>query len=503
MSTYYKQELDFSKISDVAELEALRFNNIRHSILGFMLGDFDENGNYVVSPEICQELISMKKYIVDTVDNVEICNSQIKLDGQVKFLVTFEKDRATLSLAERVNFEANVKSNSGAYSNIIEFVLDVVETSGEIDRNVIYNKWNISQYPLPALDIFSLDDEILAGFFHIVDRYKYLLISNIDLLQKESELEDAESAYACSLLEIASHYPKLNDAIKAELKTELNDKKDLLKLDKPYFAKTLNEIINKVVANNLQSLNKEDREAFEAEKHNAYSQYNLAIEELLPLKSLIYSGKKIRVLDTRKQEDVFLIAPLAKKFVDVLTEVNNKRSNMAVETIEALRGANQPNARIELVRRVVSFTEITNLLGEETKKKIVVAETKVEKQSTLVKEVSVKKEQGEAKKPAGKGKPSAKKKAKENVKQKSGSATKSDKPIDIVGLILKKYPNGRSSSAQPNKVESAKQKNEANENVNETEFDKALNEAKLQVKENSKNDKVDDNIDLARDDGLV
>ena len=175
MSQYLKPDSMLGYVEDSAQIECLKFNNLRHTILGCMLGDFDEVGAYVVSPDIVSELISMEKYLVQTYDNIELCKSALKLDKQISFMVTFEGNKVTLSLVEKINYEANFLLNSGTYSNINEYVLDSVETSGEVNRNVIYQRWNIKTTPSTIIDIFNCDDSVLEKFFGIVNRFKYLL----------------------------------------------------------------------------------------------------------------------------------------------------------------------------------------------------------------------------------------------------------------------------------------------------------------------------------------
>ena len=106
MAQYLKPNSELGYVEDSAEISRLRFNNLRHVVLGCMLGDFNELGHYVVSPEIVQELISLEKYIVQTYDNIELCRSCLKLDKQIAFMLTFEGNKATLSLVEKINYEA-------------------------------------------------------------------------------------------------------------------------------------------------------------------------------------------------------------------------------------------------------------------------------------------------------------------------------------------------------------------------------------------------------------
>ena len=101
MAQYLKPDCELGYIEEPAEIEKLKINNARHTILGCMLGDFDETGAYVVDPEIVKELIEMPKFIVETMDNIEICKSVLKLDKQISFAVTFEGNKATFSLLEK------------------------------------------------------------------------------------------------------------------------------------------------------------------------------------------------------------------------------------------------------------------------------------------------------------------------------------------------------------------------------------------------------------------
>ena len=293
MAQYIKNDTENGYIEDGLEIEYLKFNNLRHSVLGFMLGEFDENGNYVISKKIKQELLGIKKYIADTTDNIEICLSAIKLDKQITFMVTYEGERVTLSLIEKLSYEANYKLNSGTYSNINEYVLDVVETSGVVDRNLIYKRWNIDPYGGQVLDVFNMDEETLLIYAGLVGRFKYLLNANKILLDKEEKLEEIEAEYAESMLKTISHYPELKKAFDKELKETLNNKKDFLKKEKPNYYKTLNEIIDNIVESNKNLLDEKSLEQFEAEKKSVLQTVNVKREGAVDLQTSQYDTKQI------------------------------------------------------------------------------------------------------------------------------------------------------------------------------------------------------------------
>ena len=287
MAKYLKPDSELGYIEDRTGIQYAKFNNLRHTVLGFMIGDFDDNGIYVIRPEIVKELIAMKKFIVDIDDNIEVCHGELKLDKSFTFVVTYEGNRATLSLLEKLNYEANYRLNSGAYSNINEYILDEVETSGIVNRNTIYQRWNIGEFGGEEVDIFNCDDAILQKYFGIVNRFKYLLDANVVLMNKEEKLEEVEAEYGVRILAMLDAYPELKKVVKQELKTSIKEKKDFVCLDKPNFAKTVNEIIDKAIEENISLVPEEKKEEFKVDKENITRDTNIKREDTLKLVVMI------------------------------------------------------------------------------------------------------------------------------------------------------------------------------------------------------------------------
>jgi len=328
MSKYFKQSSTVEYVDDYAEIQALKYENARHSILGFMLGDYDESGCYVVHPEIIKELIAMPKYIVETIDNFEICKSALKLDKQITFLITYEGERVTLSLMENVNFEANSKVDIGSWSNINEFVLDEVFVSGEVNRNAIYNKWNISEFGGSVLDVMNCDPQLLSAYLGIVDRFKFVIYQNINLIDKEEELEEIEEEYFLNVFAILEDYPELKKLVVKELKQNLEEKKDFIQLDKPNFARSLNEVLNKTIENNISVLKEEKQEEFKKIQHNALVRCNIQRQEVVQCvvkKPLVFEDVK----ENKKVQDVVVFETdnsyKRKSVTDLAQELAEKR----------------------------------------------------------------------------------------------------------------------------------------------------------------------------------
>lgn len=339
MSQYVKKDCEQGFVTDNAEIDSLKFNNMRHTILGCMLGDFDVNGNYFVEPEIVKELISMPKYIVDTVENIDVCTSVIKLDKQITFFVTYEGERAVLSLAEKVNFQANFKANTGLFSNINEYILDTFETSGVIDKNVVYSKWNISAFTGSALDVFNMDEETLAQYAGIINRFKYLMKANQILLKNESVLEDIEAEYAVNMLGLISKYPELKKCVDEKLKTIVGTQPSVIRMDKPFFAKTVNEIITQTIDNNLNVLDDVQKQEFATERHNATVEHNIKLAQTIDTINAPVVDEKQEIITSKFMLDTFgterrqSLADVASEYIVTKNETNKMVEQQAVAQV--------------------------------------------------------------------------------------------------------------------------------------------------------------------------
>lgn len=371
MAQYVKNDCEQGFVTDGAEIEYLKLNNMRHTILGCMLGDFDANGKYIVDPEIVKELIAMPKYIVDTVDNIEVCSSLIKLDKQITFFVTYEGEQVSLILAEKVNFQANFKINSGLFSNINEYVLDSFETSGVVDKNVVYSKWNISQFAGEALDVFDMDEETIAKYFGIVNRFKYLMKANQILLQKEAKLEEIESNFAVQMLDLVAKYPELKKVVDAKIKDVVGKKPSVIRLDKPFFAKTVNEIISQTVEENINILPPEQKQEFEVEKRNIVVEHNEKLKQEIEVENLPIVDEKQDVvsskyvLDTLGVDKKQSLNEVATEFIATQKEVNKQIVQEAVletvepkvkEKFEETTGTKSLQHKDELVGKIAEIT---------------------------------------------------------------------------------------------------------------------------------------------------
>ncbi len=328
MAKYLKLDSELGYIEDPVSIKYTKFNNLRHTLLGFMMGDFDDKGRYVIEPEIVRELISMKKHIIEVNDNIEICHGEIRLDKPFTFVITYEGERVTLSLLEKMNFEANYKLDSGAYSNINEYILDEIETSGIVDRTLVYKQWNVDAFGGQELDIFNCDEALLEKYFGIVNRFKYLIKANTLLIEKEDDLEEIEAEYANRIMDLLVQFPNLKKVVVEEINKSITEKKDFICADKLFFAKTINEVLDKAVGENLSTLTEEEQAKFNESKNIITRDINIKREEILDIESTNVDAKengveeitKVDRIDTKGEDKITSLQELAEGYAHIVSE---------------------------------------------------------------------------------------------------------------------------------------------------------------------------------------
>ena len=172
-------------------------NQMRKVAFGKMLGDFDENGLYVINEKIVEELIKMPKVVVEVLEEADLIRSTVKADAFFHFILTIEDNKASLKLLEKINYQSNRDFNSGVYCNINEYVLDEVGIPDkDFDRNALYQKYNISTDNTgDALSIFDMDELSLALYYNIIEKLKIDYLVQNELMLKEKELESVEKPY--------------------------------------------------------------------------------------------------------------------------------------------------------------------------------------------------------------------------------------------------------------------------------------------------------------------
>lgn len=289
-------------------------NQMRRVAFGSMLGDFDENGFYVINQKIVEELIKMPKVIVDMAEGADLIRSKVKFDGFYHFILTVEENKATFSLLEKLQYQSNRNFNSGAYSDINEYVLDeMVVPDKDFNRNVLYEKYNIStDKSEDVLSVDDMDEETKALYYNIVEKIKINYLVKNEMIIKEKQIEGVEADYFESVLTAMQDFPELDKKVKTGLKQELSEKYNFVIINKPFFQKTINEILDSCIDLYIQDLSPEQREEFLTKFRVIKSAFYNKFKQLIPVEIKHSAG--VRFNPEQIQEET-IIGSLSKEIV--------------------------------------------------------------------------------------------------------------------------------------------------------------------------------------------
>jgi len=285
---------------------------MRRVAFGGMLGDFDENGLYVINQKIVEELIKMPKVIVEMVEDADLIRSKVKADTFFHFILTVEDNKASFKLLEKVHYQSNRDFNSGVYSNINEYVLDeVIVPDKDFDRNALYQKYNIStDSDSEVLSIFDMDELSIALYYNIVEKIKINYLVQNELMLKEKEIENIEADYFEAVLELLEEFEEIDQKVVDGLQDDLAEKHNFVIISKPFFQKTINEILDSMIEQYIQDLTTEQKEQFLIRLREIKANYYQQFKKVLPIEIAQKAGVRF---DANQIVEESLIGTLAQE----------------------------------------------------------------------------------------------------------------------------------------------------------------------------------------------
>jgi len=301
---YLKLDSEKGYLEDKDDINYFATSQLQKVAFGKMLGDFDENGLYVINKKIVEELIKMPKVIVEMVEDADLIRSKIKADAFFHFILTIEDNKASFKLLEKIHYQSNRDFNSGVYSNINEYVLDeVIIPDKDFDRNAIYQKYNIStDNDGEVLSIFDMDELSLALYYNIIEKLKLNYLVQNQLMMKEKEIESIEADYFENVLILLEEFGDFGKNVKTEVQNDLAEKHNFMIVSKPFFQKTINEVLDSYIDIYVQDLLPEQKEQF-LEKFRAIKEnYYQKFKALVPIEIFKKSGVRLDVNQVANEE---------------------------------------------------------------------------------------------------------------------------------------------------------------------------------------------------------
>lgn len=210
-----------------------------------LLGEYDDNGNYSIAPQIVQELIDLTKVKKNSYDNSIFCFGNLLGYGEIAFELSFEKNRDSENRATASLYVLeDVDKVNGYLQNIIKTKLAdfVSNVSDFIEQS--YAKFHIVNEgdedegrEKKSLDELELDDS------YILAKRAYMLL--LDKLSSERML-DAYGKYFTARL---TNLTKLDNEFSNAVLDMFNQKYELIEdvflKEKNY--KALNELLDSCI----------------------------------------------------------------------------------------------------------------------------------------------------------------------------------------------------------------------------------------------------------------
>lgn len=309
---YVKFDSEKGYLDNKDDINYFATHQLRKVAFGKMLGDFDENGLYVINQKIVEELLKMPKVIVEMVEEADLIRSKVKADTFFHFILTIENNKASLKLLEKIYYQSNKDFNSGVYSNINEYVLDEVKVlDKDFDRNALYQKYNIStENDGEVLSIFDMDELSIALYYNIIEKLKVNYLVQNELMLKEKQIEKIEADYFEAMLGILAEFEDFGNKVATGVKKDLAEKHTFVISSKPFFQKTVNEVLDSHIDLYTPELSPEQKEQFLSKQRDAKANYYQQFKTIIPMEISKKAGVRF---DANQVVDKEVLGDLAQQ----------------------------------------------------------------------------------------------------------------------------------------------------------------------------------------------
>lgn len=291
----------------------------------FLLGTFDEKGNYEIDKDIISDLVTLDKVYVDKFENVHLCKSVIKADKCFNFSVVFDDHGATLNLLEKIKYCVDPTSDNTIITTKLDYF--AIEQSSQHTKEV-YEHFHISDQPAGQhKDLSDLTEEEIALILHLYNKIKDIYTRRYMLFVKDADYDKLELAYLNGVLDVLYDSGALGLSVLNDFEKELVIQKDNINKNTPLIALSLNDMLNKCLQKNI--LKKPDPSSLDlyerlSTMRRAYLEGKMALlDEEIPLDVLSKSYPEIKYMYLMKRQEL-----KAKKRLD-----NTKMSERFIATL--------------------------------------------------------------------------------------------------------------------------------------------------------------------------
>lgn len=209
-----------------------------------LLGEYDDNGNYHIAPQIVNELIELKKVRKSSYNNSMFCSGSLIGYGEIMFEITFDNSRDDEDLATSSLFVLEeVEKVNGYLQNIIKTKIAEFKSTVENFLDDSYSKFHVTDETDEGDDEGkekkSLEDLNIEDSYILAKKAYMLLLSKLS----EEKMLDAYGKYFTFRL---SKLTKLDNEFSNAVLNSFNERYALIEevflKEKNY--KALNELLD-------------------------------------------------------------------------------------------------------------------------------------------------------------------------------------------------------------------------------------------------------------------
>lgn len=362
--------------NDDQAIESCRNEQSRDIIDNARLGSYDEFGNYIIVPNIKQELLSMPKLIFNTQykndETIFETRGIIPIFGDMFFKLKITPKEVVLYIVETVRREAN------GYLEIYEEPIDALSCEHEqIPQEVIFRNYNIKQTSTESekdFDVYQFDN--------ILTRKVYLNLLSKELRRVSNLNEKQAFDKMVTILKEGGDYGK---KVLHEFVERLKDRPAVFEIEK---TEKYNKSINEILLSSLDVVTtEEDKQNPEVKKtylavlnvrneniKEDIKKATVNIEEEFVYK-VVESAKKEYKEDRNLQKNNFLVNTLHLK------TTKKEETKTSEETKENIEKPKEEKQEEEKQTEVEKF--LTQIKGEKPKKRVLekpILKQKIQKQ---------------------------------------------------------------------------------------------------------------------------
>ena len=172
MKQYFRMDMPNTLAKSESEVEEQKALGKIGVIRNKMLGEFNEDGVYVITDAMRKQLLTMHKYLVERYSTQCLIESEYIFGKRFYFSLKVEDNVVTFALLEKMRYGTNLEHKS-PYCNIHTTILDQInfDKLPDVLEETLFKRYNISIADQPlSTKLEDMSPEEVERYFELIDR---------------------------------------------------------------------------------------------------------------------------------------------------------------------------------------------------------------------------------------------------------------------------------------------------------------------------------------------